>query len=63
MDKETKVVIKHHSKAYYTKNKEVYKDCLSCAHSFSEECTAEDKLHCMLHNKVVTTNAYCSLWN
>lgn len=41
-----------------------YKDCLSCANSFSEEHSDGDVLHCMLHNeKIVDDNEYCDEWN
>lgn len=41
-----------------------YKDCLSCANSFSEERPNGDVLHCMLFDdKIVEENQYCDEWN
>lgn len=54
------------SKEYYAEYRQSrdYKDCLSCANSFSEERSDGDILHCMLHNDIIVDdNEYCGEWN
>lgn len=42
----------------------VYKDCLACAKSFSEEGNdGKDKLFCMLHQKYVEEHEVCNDFN
>ena len=45
-------------------NNDEYRDCLSCANSFSEERVDGDVLHCMIKDgAIVKETDCCEEWN